>query len=83
MEHPVTKLTEIILANFDTGGRPLEPDTSFESLEFDSLVLVELAVMLTREYAFDVTDEQLADCGTIGAAADLVVAALAARSATA
>ena len=45
MSHPVTRIAEIIQANFDTGGRSLGPDTSFAALEFDSLVLVELAVI--------------------------------------
>lgn len=81
MRHPVTRLTEIILANFDTDGQVLDSETSFESLGFDSLVLVELAVILTREYAFQVTDELLADRGTIGAVADLVAENLARRTA--
>lgn len=71
-ESTVTRLTAIINEHFETDGSELSAATDFESLEFDSLVLVELAVILSREFAVEVTDEELADGRTIGAAAALV-----------
>lgn len=71
-ESTATRLVAIINEHFETDGRELSAATDFESLEFDSLVLVELAVILTREFAVEVTDEELADGKTIGEAAALV-----------
>jgi acyl carrier protein len=50
----------------------LDATTDFESLDFDSLVLVELAVILTREFGVQGGDDELAATATIGAAAGLV-----------
>ncbi|MFJ8982410.1 acyl carrier protein [Streptomyces sp. NPDC102282] len=66
------QISALIGENFDTDGRELSGATDFESLEFDSLVLVELAVILTREYGVEITDEELAETGTIEATAALV-----------
>jgi acyl carrier protein len=71
-ESTVARLTAIISEHFETDDRELSAATDFESLEFDSLVLVELAVVLTREFGVEVTDEELADGKTIGEAAALV-----------
>jgi acyl carrier protein len=71
-ESTVTRVIEIISQHFDTDDSELSAATDFESLEFDSLVLVELAVILTREFGVEVTDEELADGKTIGETAALV-----------
>jgi acyl carrier protein len=47
-------------------------DTDFESLEFDSLVLVEFAVALSRRFDVDVEDHELKDAGTIAGTAELL-----------
>jgi acyl carrier protein len=40
-------------------------ETSFELLEFDSLVLVEVAVALSGRYGITVTDEELREAGNV------------------
>ena len=72
-ESTAARIITIIAENFDTEDKELSAATDFESLEFDSLVLVELGVILTREFDVEVADEELARAGTIGAAALLVV----------
>jgi acyl carrier protein len=47
-------------------------NTDFESLEFDSLVLVEFAVALSRRFDIDVEDHELQEAGTIAATAELL-----------
>jgi acyl carrier protein len=55
----------------------ITPDTVFDELDFDSLVLVELAVILQREFGVEVTDDELAESETVGRATALVKARLA------
>ncbi|MFE1293517.1 acyl carrier protein [Streptomyces sp. NPDC058731] len=47
-------------------------DTDFESLAFDSLVLVEFAVVLSRRFGVDVEDHELQEAGTIAATVELL-----------
>jgi len=47
-------------------------DTDYESLEFDSLVLVEFAVALSRRFDVEVTDDELREAGNIAATVELL-----------
>ncbi|MFG2603365.1 acyl carrier protein [Streptomyces sp. NPDC048514] len=49
-------------------------DTDFENLDLDSLVLIELAVILTKQYGIDVTGEELATAGNVANVAELLSA---------
>ncbi|WP_063784223.1 acyl carrier protein [Streptomyces sp. SBT349] len=49
-------------------------DTDFESLDLDSLVLVELAVMLTKQYDVEVAGDELVAAGTAAKVAELLSA---------
>jgi acyl carrier protein len=60
----------IINVLVDKYGYPeaeLEIDTSFETLDFDSLVLTELAGLLNRAFGIDLVDDELAEAGCIDA----------------
>jgi acyl carrier protein len=48
------------------------PDTAFHSLDLDSLVLIELSVILTKQYGVDVAGDELAAAGTAAKAAELL-----------
>jgi len=52
------------------------PDATFESLDADSLDLVELVMALEEEFDVNVEEEELEGVNTIQAAFDLVVAKL-------
>ena len=61
-------LTDQLLNMFTTKyGAPEDTtaDTSFELLDFDSLVLVEVAVALSTRYDIHVTDDELREAGDI------------------
>ncbi|MFC9454169.1 acyl carrier protein [Streptomyces sp. NPDC056983] len=60
-------------------GDDITPTTPFTDLDLDSLVLVELAVILSRTYRVPVDEAELAEAGTV----DDVVALLAAKQTTA
>ncbi|MFI5809207.1 acyl carrier protein [Streptomyces sp. NPDC051561] len=47
-------------------------DTDYESLGFDSLVLVEVAVDLTRRFGVEVADDELQQAGNIAATIELL-----------
>ena len=64
------------LDNLDLSGDPITADTRFEDLGMDSITLVELALLIERDLAVVVTDEQLAELGTVGAAGDPVAGSL-------
>ncbi len=52
------------------------PDATFESLDADSLDLVELVMALEEEFDVNVEEEELEGVDTIGAAFDLVTSKL-------
>ncbi|MBT2481756.1 acyl carrier protein [Streptomyces sp. ISL-94] len=49
-----------------------DADTGFDTLDFDSLVLLELAVDLSRRFDVEVADDELQAAGTVAAMADLL-----------
>ncbi|HET6483010.1 MAG TPA: phosphopantetheine-binding protein [Actinoplanes sp.] len=52
-----------------TGTRP---DTLIDDLDLDSLVLVELSVVLKQRLDVAISHDELADCGTVDEIATLV-----------
>ena len=52
------------------------PDATFESLDADSLDLVELIMSLEEEFGVTVEEEELEGITTIGGAYDLIVSKL-------
>ncbi|MEU6373605.1 acyl carrier protein [Streptomyces sp. NPDC046909] len=64
-------LIDILLTDYEV---PENTDihTDFETLEFDSLVLVEFAVALSRRFDVDIEDHELKEAGTIAATAELL-----------
>jgi acyl carrier protein len=68
----VSRIIGIIAAHFEVPGEEISAADEFEAFEFDSLALTELAVILTREFGVEVTDEDLAGAKSVGRAAELV-----------
>lgn len=64
------------LDNVDLRGEPVTADTPFEDLGVDSISLVELALLIDRELHVVVTDVQLAELGTIGAAGEHIAGSI-------
>lgn len=54
--------------------RDTTAETSFELLDFDSLVLVEVAVALSGRYGITVTDEELHEAGSVAGTVALLEA---------
>ena len=52
----------------------IAPDATFESLDVDSLDLVELAQIVEDEYGVEMRETELADIKTVGQAVDFVAA---------
>ncbi|MFJ4778273.1 acyl carrier protein [Streptomyces sp. NPDC088762] len=75
--HPVTALTEVILDVLVTkyeAPAGTTPDTNFERLGYDSLVLVEVAVDLSRRFGTEITDDELHQAGSVAEAARVLAA---------
>jgi acyl carrier protein len=60
METLAHQIVGILTDKFDLGGE-LTASTPFSELELDSLVMVELSVILQRRYGVLVPEEELAD----------------------
>lgn len=71
-QHVMDRLVTILTGQLDVEETQLTADTEFEELGLDSLVLVELSVILHREFGVEVTDEELAAGRTLGSAAAVV-----------
>jgi acyl carrier protein len=61
------------LEEFGAEPDAINPDATFESLDVDSLDLVELAQIVEDEYGVQLKGEDVAKIKTVGDAVDLVV----------
>lgn len=67
------QLLDLIISKY-AAPKDTTAETSFELLDFDSLVLVEVAVALSGRYAITVTDEELYEAGNIAGTVALLEA---------
>jgi len=68
------RITKILFDYFKVRRESIGPDTTFTDLNFDSLVLVELTLVLDNEFGTVIEYGELTDSMTIADAANLVVA---------
>jgi acyl carrier protein len=61
------------LATFGPDADQITRDASFESLDIDSLDLVELAQVVEEEYGVALTGDDMKELVTVGDAIDLIV----------
>lgn len=66
-------LIDLLSETLDVDTDSITPDAEFESLDLDSLVLVELAVKLNQRFEVPVTHEELAEAATVLGTAELLV----------
>jgi acyl carrier protein len=74
MNQDVYKTVEQVLV--DTFGVDVEnvsPEATFESLELDSLDLVELTLLVEEETGVKIEDDEVEQIRTVGDAVDLIV----------
>jgi acyl carrier protein len=68
------RITKVLIDNFKVEHESIGPDTTFTELGFDSLVIVELALVLSEEFGIAIEDGEFVDGMTIAEAAELMVA---------
>ena len=68
------RIAKILLDDFKVRHESIGPDTTFADLNFDSLVIVELTLVLDNEFGLTIEYGELTDSMTIADAANLVVA---------
>jgi acyl carrier protein len=74
METIVTHLTELIAENYALPAQQLTPNTRFEELDLDSLVLIELTVLLSNRWGVALADGELRPDHSIAEVAALLSA---------
>ena len=62
------------LEEFGAEPDAINPDSTFESMDIDSLDLVELAQIVEDEFGIELGGEDVKDLRTVGEVIDLVVA---------
>lgn len=67
------RITRILLDEFKIQHESLGPDTTFAELSFDSLMIVELALVLDNDFGIALEEGALTDNMTITDAAELMV----------
>ena len=67
---------EEALVEFGAEREEIGPDAKFESLDVDSLDLVELAQIVEEDYGVQITGEDMKTLDTVGKAVDFVEARL-------
>ncbi|MBV2156639.1 acyl carrier protein [Kitasatospora sp. SUK 42] len=68
------RIAEVLSAQFKVERAAIEPDVTFAALRFDSLVLIELGLILDTEFGVEIDDGELTNEMTISDAAELVAA---------
>ncbi|MFI9012125.1 acyl carrier protein [Actinosynnema sp. NPDC053489] len=70
---PITEeVMRILVDELGADADAIAPDARFEDLDLDSLVLVELSVILQRRYGTSIREEELTADQTVADAAALV-----------
>jgi acyl carrier protein len=64
----------LLVDKYEAPAETTTVDTEFELIGFDSLILVEVAVDLSRLYGIEVADDELQEAGTAARAAELLAA---------
>jgi acyl carrier protein len=67
------RITKILLDDFKVRYESIGSDTRFADLSFDSLVIVELALVLDNEFGIALEDGELTETMTITDVAELIV----------
>jgi acyl carrier protein len=68
------RITTVLTEQFKIEREAIAAEVTFGSLKFDSLVLIELGLILDKEFDIALEDGELTDAMTIRDAADLVAA---------
>ncbi len=68
------ELKQILTSKFQIDAEEVAPTSTVEELQLDSLDLVELALVIEKEFGARVSDDELADAGQLDAIIDLVEA---------
>jgi acyl carrier protein len=67
-------LKQILTSKFQLEAEDIEPTSTLEELQLDSLDLVELALVIEKEFGARVSDDELADTQQLDAIVGLVEA---------
>ncbi|MFD8707647.1 acyl carrier protein [Kitasatospora sp. NPDC059648] len=73
MDHITERVMTLLVDKFSMDAT-ITPTTPFADLGLDSLVLLELSVILEREYGARVSEDDLAEAGTAAGVAALITA---------
>ncbi|MFI6729051.1 acyl carrier protein [Streptomyces sp. R-74717] len=65
-------LKKIMIEDLKISSDLVSPQASLEDVEFDSLTLVELTVILERDLGVDIQDQELRDAATLAGMGRLV-----------
>lgn len=68
------RITKVLVEVFKVPAGTVGPDTTFADMHFDSLVIVELTLVLRNEFDVPLEDGELRDQLTITEAAQVLVA---------
>jgi acyl carrier protein len=66
------RITTILSGQFRIDPSTIDPDATFEALSIDSLIIVEVGLVLEEEFGIVIEDGELHDVMTISEAADLI-----------
>ncbi|GCE00800.1 acyl carrier protein [Embleya hyalina] len=65
-------LKDVLVGDLHVTDTTLRPETTLDDAGLDSLALVELSMVLRQKLGIDISDDELANVGTIEEIADLM-----------
>jgi acyl carrier protein len=66
------KITQLLITHFGVAAEAVTPDTTYEQLSLDSLVLIELTMIIKKELGVRLDDDALQAGSTIADTAELI-----------
>lgn len=72
VQNAFDSLKDILVGKLKAEPERVTPDATSEDVELDSLAVVELALVMEKEFGIAVTDDELLEAENIGAMAALI-----------
>lgn len=76
MANTYERFTEILINQFEVQPEEVRPDITFEELELDSLFLVELGLVVRRDFAVEIGEDDATPRSTVADVVKVIEAQL-------
>ena len=66
------KLKSILIDDLELTAEDIRPEATLDEAGLDSLAIVDLSIVLGKQYGFEISDDELMEAATVADIADLL-----------